>query len=449
MQKFTLRCVLLLVACFLFLGQNPASAKQDFLFENLSVPASRVPHDLKPLLQRQGALRFTTLNPALRSMPLQAEIRFEGAGKEVFTIVHDRTWRHAGGGVTWVGYLKERGKFFRAFITMERDGAVIGSIKTPQGVYRLRQGNGGIWLINEKFLDLVPAPFHEDARSVPGATAGMEAAAPALGAAPVAGNTVVDVLVLYSPGLADKYPGGELAARLDELAALSNQAYVDSGVSMTIRVVHSAEISYSETADNNSTLDDLTYDNGAFAGISALRDQYGADLVSFIRPFHYQPQGGCGVAWINTGDPTDDAYGYSVISDGRDADGSNSYCTDYSFTHELGHNMGSNHERAHAQNPGAYSYSYGYGVDGLCSAGGFGTIMSYTGVNCQVGFFSNPDILQCAGGPCGIAPDAPDAADNALSLNNTRSWVSLFRDTVVPFQQGVNIAPIMNLLLGN
>jgi len=449
MQKVILRCILLLAACLLFLGQSPVSAKQDFLLENLSVPASRVPHDLRPLLQRQGALRFTALNPALLSLPLQAEIRFEGAEQMVFTIVHDRTWRHAGGGITWVGYLKERGKFFRAFITREKDGIVIGSIKTPQGLFRLRQGDGGIWLINEKFLDLKAAPFHEDARSVPGNATGTGEAAPAASAAPVAGNTVVDVIMLHSPGLADKYPGGELAARLDELAALSNQAYVDSGVSMTLRVVHMAEISYSETADINSTLDDLTGGIGAFADVAALRDQYGADLVSFIRPYHTQTHGGCGVAWINTGDPTDDAYGYSVISDGRDADGSNYYCTDYSFTHELGHNMGSTHERAHATYAGAYPYSYGYGVEGPCGTVGFGTIMSYTGINCQVGYFSSPEILQCAGGPCGIDPNAPDAADNALSLNNTRSWVSAFRDTVVPFRQAVNITPILNLLLGN
>ena len=95
--------------------------------------------------------------------------------------------------------------------------------------------------------------------------------------------------------------------------------------------------------------------------------------------------------------------------------GSRYYCDDFALAHELGHTMGSQHDRANATFQGAYPYSYGYGSSGM-----FGTIMSY--INPRVGKFSNPNI-SCSGSPCGIA----DSADNARSLNNTRATVASFK----------------------
>jgi len=83
--------------------------------------------------------------------------------------------------------------------------------------------------------------------------------------------------------------------------------------------------------------------------------------------------------------------------------------------------MGSMHDRANAGGgKGAYTYSYGYGVGGT-----FGTVMSY--INPRIGKFSNPAIT-CAGGTtCGVSETASNSANNALSLNNTRTAVAGFR----------------------
>ena len=40
------------------------------------------------------------------------------------------------------------------------------------------------------------------------------------------------------------------------------------------------------------------------------------------------------------------SYAYSVVSDGRDVNGSSYYCTDFTMVHEVSHNMGSMHDRA-------------------------------------------------------------------------------------------------------
>ena len=233
-------------------------------------------------------------------------------------------------------------------------------------------------------------------------------------------------MILYTPGLASRL-GSNLSTRLDQLVALSNQAYRDSGIYINLRLVHAEQVNYSDTTTNSAALNALTYSSDpALANVASLRDTYGADLVSLIRPFNYSTSGGsCGVGWVGgyNGQPISlyANYGYSVISDGRDVNGSGYYCLDLTFTHELGHNMGSMHNRANSgSGTGAYPYAFGYGVNGT-----FGTVMSF--INPRIGKFSNPAIT-CAGGiACGVSEAVSDSANNALSLNNTRVAVANFR----------------------
>src|SRR5262249_50213552 len=106
----------------------------------------------------------------------------------------------------------------------------------------------------------------------------------------------------------------------------------------------------------------------------------------------------------------------------------------YSSEHEMGHNMGLNHDRATDGcasgycGAGAASYAFGYRDPGF-----FRTIMAYacSSPGCpRILHFSNPNVAY-AGRPTGIDPGAPTAADNALALNDTRVAVSNFRQSVV------------------
>jgi hypothetical protein len=173
---------------------------------------------------------------------------------------------------------------------------------------------------------------------------------------------------------------------------------------------------------------------GDFANIRTLRQTYGADLVTLVRPFYATAQGGnCGVGYVGGYGGSSiagyQAYGYSVVSDGTDVGGQNYYCDNYTFAHELGHNMGSMHDRATVQSQGggsgAYPYAFGHGLSGT-----FGTIMSY--IRPTVGKFSTPNVTCSVSNlPCGVASsDGANSADNALSLNNTRAAVSAFMATV-------------------
>ncbi len=388
------------------------------------------------------AVRF---NRAIADLPPSAKARFSLPRGVSYELVYDSRQDHPSGNVTWSGYLKDYGDDYRAVITFGSEG-VSGRILTPDGEFLVESDADGEWLIDTQAAGLKPMepgdddaviPLPEEVRKhLPTHGGGdyfpvdSKQDNQAVVMAATTTPTTINVMLLYTPGLASRLGSG-LSARLDQLVALSNQAYRDSGVYINLRLVHKQQVNYSDTTTNSAALTALT--NGsdpALAGVASLRTTKGADLVSLIRPFNYSTSGGsCGVGWIGgyNGQPMSGYanYGYSIVSDGKDVNGSGYYCLDLTFAHELGHNMGSMHDRANSGGgKGAYSYSYGYGVSGT-----FGTVMSY--INPQIGKFSNPAIT-CAGGiACGVGETASNSANNALSLNNTRAAVASFRSTQV------------------
>ena len=359
--------------------------------------------------------------------------------------VHDRIVHRPNGDITIVGHLKGHGPQYRIIVTTGESGSV-GRMLTPEGLFRIEHGADGAWVVDVDRTGLKLAPMGDDARapqtsgkardaSSSEAAARPSAQSPALaigeesGSAPASvpvkaeaqpsSNQIVDLMILYTPGMVSTYGAG-LATRLDYLVELANQAYIDSGVHITLRLVRSKQVAYADsTPDNNTALDQLTDSHAALNLFTEIeRNRLGADMVTLIRPYDDLNHGSCGVAWINNnsfflGNPESN---YAVVSDG---DNGGFYCSDYALAHELGHNMGSAHDRANASVPGISSYSYGYGIEGS-----FGTIMSY--FDPQVGMFSNP-ATTCSTSPfyaCGIAAGDPNEANNALSLNNVASVVA-------------------------
>lgn len=379
----------------------------------------------------------------------EAQLSLPGTGD--FVVRHDGTQPGDLGGATFVGHLKDYGDDFRVLVTYSPGGAQ-GSILTPYGEFQLQTLGSNQWLVDITRSKLEKHHSEEADTAVPSvATAG---GAVALGAGNVAsattststatgttpptanttlsnGKTQIDVLVLYTPGLETRFGGNDPALnRLQLLAALSNQAYIDSNVQISLRVVAAVKVDMPDNTSNSQVLSAMQQATGFFANIRTLRQTYGADLVTLVRPFYASAQGGnCGVGYIGGYGGSNiagySAYGYSVVSDGTDMGGQNSYCDNYTFAHELGHNMGSMHDRPTVQSQGggtgAYPYSFGHGLSGT-----FGTIMSY--IRPTVGKFSTPSVTCSSSNlPCGVdAANSATSADNALSLNNTRSGVAGF-----------------------
>lgn len=354
----------------------------------------------------------------------------------------------AAGTSTWVGHLKDYGSEFRVIITSGPDGSV-GNILTPSGELMLVESGGRQWLVDpvrsglthyeSEHVDAVGAEVAAGGVTADGNTAAATTGSSSTTSGTTTGTTssgsttTIDVLVLYTPGFVSRH-GSLHATRIAQLIALGNQAYKDSNVPITLRLVGSEQISIADTTSNSTTLSALAAGSGSFSGVPALRRKYGADLVTLIRPFYMSAQGGsCGVGYVGGYNGANianyAAYGYSVVSDGRDVAGSSYYCTDYTFTHELGHNMGLMHDRAtvakQGGGQGSHPYAYGHG-----RSGSFGTVMSY--ISPVIGRFSNPDISTCGGSnACGVPITSAQSAHNALALNNNRNAVANWMSVTV------------------
>ncbi len=326
----------------------------------------------------------------------------------------------------------------------ESNGQLSGKFLTPRSDLLIEQHSNELWLVDPKMAGLneldaqqddalaSPRPFSSLGISTGDMSTKMGTTG---GAADMSNPTIIDIMILYTQGMVNRLGVDGTLNRINYLVNAGNQAFFDSHIAIKLRVVHTKLVQYPDTKTIDDTLTDMTYSAGSIpsiADVPALRNQYGADLVMMVRNFSESPSNTvCGLAWI-AGSSSLESLGYATIHDGTN---NGAYCSDYTFVHELSHNMGSIHDRvSENQSTGAkngiYSYSFGYGVYGQ-----FATVMAYAKNynTTRIGKFSNPELSTCGSGvPCGVSESATNSSNNALSLNNRRIYVSQYRDTKVP-----------------
>lgn len=142
-----------------------------------------------------------------------------------------------------------------------------------------------------------------------------------------------------------------MEALVDRSITTSNDAYFFSIIDLELRLVGTFEVNYDESAGFNSALSALTNNgDGTMDEVHVAREALGADMVSlFINNTQY-----CGLAWLMTslaGDFSGSAFSVVYYS-----------CAagNFSFPHELGHNMGSQHDLQNAPGGALYPYSLGW-----------------------------------------------------------------------------------------
>ena len=243
-------------------------------------------------------------------------------------------------------------------------------------------------------------------------------------------DVTIDVAVLYTPE-ARARAGGAVAieAAIDLMVAETNQAYEASGVRQRVRMVAQSEVSYTESGSGDLDLWRLAgSSDGHLDEVHALRDRVGADLVHLI----VAESNVSGIAALVG------AFGLTVLDGGGRV-----------FAHELGHNMGLNHDRFEQLLSGrevSLHPAYGYVNQRMFEEGAppssrWVTTMSYV-THCNLADarcswllrFSNPR-QRYKGDELGIRYGAGKSrvvgpADAAGVLNATGPAVALWRDHV-------------------
>jgi hypothetical protein len=238
-----------------------------------------------------------------------------------------------------------------------------------------------------------------------------------------AGDTdgFVDLLVVYTPA-ARSAIGGTSAMETEIAGAVSNAnlALANAGAIHRFRLAHQAEVTYTEAG--SSDLDRLTDpDDGYMDVVHRLRDDYDADIVSMVGTSN-----ACGVGWVMTSVSSGfQAYGFNV----------NHYtCIFGNFTmaHEIGHNMGLQHDRANASFQGSAPYAYGYRVSGHRDVMAYDcSLPTPTGFSCpRRAIFSTPS--QNFPGSAVVA-GVVNSEDNTRALNDVALTVANFRDSTCSY----------------
>jgi hypothetical protein len=257
--------------------------------------------------------------------------------------------------------------------------------------------------------------------------------------APSASDTAnIDIMILYTPAAASwsNTNDGGINNTISNIMAASQLAFDNSQTAININLVHSEQISYTESGNTQLDLYRLTFyegfdpyqlENGPswyMEGAHTLRDQYAADIVVLLT--ETSDTGGLSFLLENpNGDPS---YGYSIVRV-QQATGDNT-----TAIHEIGHDMGCAHSKLQKvqPGPGLFSYSAGwrwqsddnnYYCDLMAYSNGsyFADGITHT----RVLYFSSPLVNYL-----GVATGDSTNGDNARTLREIKQIVAAYREPV-------------------
>jgi hypothetical protein len=225
----------------------------------------------------------------------------------------------------------------------------------------------------------------------------------------------VRVLVVFTQGGAAGRNAARLQARAAAGVASINQALSASQIPHQVELAGVRVLGPGALPATDSLNTELTMAQ-QMPQLRAWRRETQADLVSvWADTTGVVPRRRCGLGYVITDVGAHAEYGVSVVPD-------NCALGELSFAHEVGHNLGMEHDRANTTSPGIDPFSYGFQHFAPAPAPSFRDVMAYP---CSQGgcgrqrLYSSPRST-FMGVPTGVdhGADPGRAADNA----RTAAW---------------------------
>src|SRR5262245_21504966 len=318
------------------------------------------------------------------------------------------------------------------------EGKIDGDIELESGRYRIVPMEGG----SHAVVEVKPGTYpNEGDIPLPPLANGAQRKinrsvqdAPRCDVAPSKELGPIRVLVLYTP--AAKAESSNIRAEIKLAMKQLNDAFGKTGGNFSIKaeLADMRPVSYVEADQTVIDGQDVTgmeidlnrlsgEEPGYFSTVKALRDQTEADLVHLL--IGYKETNPCGIGWMPPLDqigPETADWAFSVSERGCAVN-------NYSFVHELGHNLGLNHDRYVAGDIPATDYNLGY----IDLNKRVRTVMAYNdecvdkNIDCQrYPLFSTP-ALKIKGVPIGKPYGAAKGAYNAEILCRTANIIAAYR----------------------
>ena len=421
----------IVIAVFVAAGlwTSPAVAQDDpapALFKDVAGVDGVSNNDVGALRSRTVSIEKQFLTPLKKGDRLTLNFFNDVA----LTAVIDNVRTSAAQTHHWQGHIE--GNPYSSVLMVMHNGAVAGIIRVPSvGDFRIRSFRNRGQIVEEldpmKFPPCGTGPAQVKQFPPGQANAGgVDGPAP-----PSPCVRIIDVMIVYTPEARDLEGGTDQVQAIAILAVdETNSVFANSLIDPRVRLVYVGEVEYIESGSFSTELQRLADPaDGIMDEVHALRATYGADAVDLLIS-HTQGETICGIAYLmNPVSPLFESEAFSVCNTGCTSGG-------VTFPHELGHNMGCQHDRQTVANqgngPGVFSYSYGYRFAGDDLAV-YRTVMAYEPGE-RIPYFSNPAI-NYQNQPIGL-PEGhtdingnPDSADNARTINETAPIVSEFRPT--------------------
>ncbi len=439
--------------CFFLLGVSAVHAQRRPLFLDTAVAG-------EPDGSGQAVVRSRFVRVSFRNIVEWAQDRGRGSASPAFldlNLFPDRSLR------AWIeradSHRDHTVYFGRLEGTDEGDvvlvvqnGVVAGSIRGGGKLFQIRFAGGDVHEVQE----IDPGLLAPDGEPLAAIEEGPAAEA-AQGASPVVAaddGSLIDVLVAYTATARQGAGGKDAILALINLGiAETNQAFVNTGAVQRVRLSGTVEVAYAESGDVGQDLNRLRLTaDGDMDEVHALRNAFGADLVHLI----VNSGDSCGIAYVM------DDVSSSFASFAFGVTARSCVSPNLSFAHEMGHNMGLQHDRYVDLSNSPFPYSHGYVNQAAFAPGAsenkrWRTVMAYNdecsaaGFGCtRLMYFSNPSNSY-TGDPMGVLGTAPstsvDGPANArLSLDNTRATVANFRASSSVPAAPVTVSPSGNII---
>ncbi len=232
----------------------------------------------------------------------------------------------------------------------------------------------------------------------------------------------VTLMIVYTPAAAAWASANETSINntISLLMVKAQLALDNSNTLMTIKLVYSAQVTYTELNNNNDLYNLTNNGDGIMDEVHTWRNTYCADVVVLLEQTDFTG----GLGWLLNTTLGLPAYAFSLT---RVQQASWTYTT----VHEIGHNMGCHHHKLQnvQPGPGLFSYSAGWRWTGSSNAK-YCSVMTYESgsyfpdgiTHTRLAYFSNPGISY-QGVPTGHSTDG----DNAYTLRQIKAVVAAYR----------------------